>query len=330
MEVSSIFLGLLGITVSVTTFVFTYKQTIGARKERAKNVINEVNKMLYRNLILDDFIPIIKDLNRILSSKILEHRIKESDLPLEIDFLNTLYTKLIEDELIDSETKNKLISKIDEKIISETKQLLVEEFVEVKNNKDTSFFLVMALMSVFAGMLTFLLLSYQFKIPSFNVNSYTVEIFTTFILMITALLFTQNIIRQKSKEIQESLSAKSQFKEITDFENRVYKKLNNAGFKKIKKHFRLKEDGKRFIIDFYAQKNEQKYYIEVKNFRSIIPNFSLQKLEQISSEIKKADKKAKLILISKNKIIINDRTNRSLDNWDYILNEYSLDRLKQI
>ena len=170
MDVSSLLLGLFGIIVSVVTFIFTYKQTIGARVERAKNVVNEVNKILYRNLILEKFIPTLEELNRILSSKILEHKIKESDLPAEIDFLNTLYTRLVEDELIDIRRKNKLILKIDEKIKTEIKKLLSEEPVEEKKEKEETFFFITALISIFVGMLSFLIPLYNFKIPSFDIN----------------------------------------------------------------------------------------------------------------------------------------------------------------
>ena len=329
MEVSSIFLGLLGIAVSVGTFSIVYKQTIGARKERAKNVINEINKILYRNLIFDRFIPTLEELNRILSSKILEYRIKESDLPAEIDFLNTLYTRLVEDEFIDLKIKNKLVSKIDEKINLEIKKLFAEEPIEDKKDRDKSFFFVIILISIFAGMSAFLLPLYRFRIPSFDVNNIAI-IVITLVSMVIVLMFTQNIFRRKTKEIQESSPTKSRFKEMIEFENQIYRKLKNTGFEQIKRHFRFEKDEKKFMVDFYARKNELGYYIEVKHFKNLIPSFILQKLNQISNEIKETDKKAKLILITKNKIIINERIKKHLGNWDYILDETSLDKLKKI
>ncbi len=329
MEISSIFLGLVGIVVSVGTFITSYKQTIGARKERARNVINEVNKILYRNLILEEFIPSCEEINRILSSKILEYRIKKSDLPNGIDFLNTIYTKLVEDELIEFKIKNKLISKIDEKIKLEIKKIFIEEPIGDKEDKDKSFFFITALISMFAGMLTFLLPLYKFRIPSPDIDN-VIIIVMMFISIVVALMFTQNILKQKNRDNQESSPTKSRIKDMVDFENRVYKKLKNSGFESVKRDFRLEKDEQKFMIDFYAQKNKQHYYIEVKNFRNITPSFILQNISHISSEIKKIDKKAKLILITKDRIIINEKIRKYLDNWDYILDETSLDKLKRI
>jgi len=47
-EFQPLFLGLIGIGISVGTFIITYRQTIGARKERAKNVVSDVNKIQCR------------------------------------------------------------------------------------------------------------------------------------------------------------------------------------------------------------------------------------------------------------------------------------------
>jgi len=329
MEVSSLILGLIGIGFSIVTFIITYKQTIGARRERAKNVIHEVNKMLYRNLILEEFIPTLEEINRILSSKILEYRIKESDLPADIDFLNTLYTRLVEDELIETKIKNKLISKIDEKIKSELKKIFVEEPIEERKDSDTYFFFVSAILSMMIGMLAFLLPLYDFKIPAFDMKDITMIISILF-SMIVALLITQNILKQKDREVEESSPTKSRFKELLEFENKVYKKIKNSGFENIKRDFRFEKDKQMFMIDFFAQKNKTNYYFEVKHFRTIAPTFILERLGKMATDIKERDKKAKLVLITKDKIILNERIKKYLVNWDYIIDETSLNKLKDI
>lgn len=325
-EASSILLGLLGIFVSVATFLISYKQTIGARKERARNVIGEINKTLYRNLILEEFVPSLEDLNRMLSSKILECRIKEGDLPAEIDFLNALYTRLIEDELIETNIKDKLIAKIDEKIKSEIKNLFLEEPTEKKSDRDKYFLSSSALLSLFMGMMVFIVSFYRFGIPSPDLGGVMI-ILTMLVFMIMALVITQNILRQKNQETQEISPTKSRIKEMIDFESSVYKKIKNSGFKNIKKSILLGDNNGRIVVDFYAEKNKTAYYFEVKNLKSIAPSLVLQKLKQISDEIKKTDKKSKLILITRGKII---NQKGQLDNWDYLIDEASLDKLNNI
>lgn len=106
----------LGIAVTIITFIVVYKQTIGVRKERAKNAFNEIIKSIYRNLMIDTILPTYDELNRVISSKIYEHRIKTNDLPLEIDFINTVYTKVIENEFLKTNKKNQLLEKISDLI----------------------------------------------------------------------------------------------------------------------------------------------------------------------------------------------------------------------
>ena len=260
---------------------------------------------------------------------VLEYKIKESDLPADIDFLNTLYTRLVEDELIETKIKNKLISKIDEKIKSELKKIFVEEPIEERKDSDTYFFFVSAILSMMIGMLAFLLPLYDFKIPAFDMKDITMIISILF-SMIVALLITQNILKQKDREVQESSPTKSRFKELLEFENKVYKKIKNAGFENIKRHFRFEKDKQMFMIDFFAQKNKTNYYFEVKHFRTIAPTFILERLGKMATDIKERDKKAKLVLITKDKIILNERIKKYLVNWDYIIDETSLNKLKNI
>lgn len=250
-------------------------------------------------------------------------------MPAEIDFLNTLYTKLVEDELIELKIKNKLVSKLDEKINSEIKKLFSEESTDIKKDVDGKFFIGTAIISIMVCMLSFVIPLYKLRVPPLDTNNFVV-IFITLISMVIALLFTQNILRQKNKETQESSPTKSRFREILDYENKVYKKIKNSGFSDVNRHIFLEKGNRRLKIDFSAKKKKINYYFEVKHFKNVVPSFILSQLNHIASEVKKTDKRAKLILITKNKVMSSDRTKNYLKNWDYILDESILDNLKKI
>ena len=78
-EISSLFLGLFGIVVTIITFIFSYNKTIGARNERAKTANNDIIKILKRNLIMERRVPKFEEINRLISSKIIEYKVRERD-----------------------------------------------------------------------------------------------------------------------------------------------------------------------------------------------------------------------------------------------------------
>ena len=78
-EISSLFLGLFGIVVNIITFIFSYNKTIGARNERAKTANNDIIKILKRNLIMERRVPKFEEINRLISSKIIEYKVRERD-----------------------------------------------------------------------------------------------------------------------------------------------------------------------------------------------------------------------------------------------------------
>jgi hypothetical protein len=89
------------------------------------------------------------------------------------------------------------------------------------------------------------------------------------------------------------------------------------------------ENATRFF-DFYIEKGAKKYLIEVKSFSGFIPTYLLMHLNLIAIKIKKADKNVKLILITKEKLALDDKKRSYLELWDYVLDFSSLPELKTI
>ena len=66
--------------------------------------------------MIDVRLPTYDELNRVIHSKIYEHRIKSSDLPFLPDFIDAVYTRVFENEFLLTDEKNKFLEKINELI----------------------------------------------------------------------------------------------------------------------------------------------------------------------------------------------------------------------
>jgi hypothetical protein len=96
----------IGIAVSVILFLVGYRQTIGAKKVRAESAFNEIGQILLRNLVDRNYVLTISEINRIIQAKCIEKKIKINDLPDEITFINVLFTRIAEDEILSCDKKN--------------------------------------------------------------------------------------------------------------------------------------------------------------------------------------------------------------------------------
>ncbi len=316
MNFENIFWAFLGIFTTILTFIFTYKQTIGARKERAKTAYKEIMKSLYRNLILEDSLPSLSELNRIITSKITEHRIKEIDIPTGMDFYDDLYTKLFEDGLIDIKLKNKEIDKINQLVKIETqKDNNIGEISLAKNKEKESLFLMF--ISIIMGFVVFFI---SFGDVIFNIKN-IVEIILFIMGGLIVLYFTNEIIKNRAKEPSES-PIRKMIRERREFEEEVFKKIKEHT-SEIIKEVRYFEGGKHYSLDFEAKKENQKYGIEIISFRGkVIPSFILERLKNSAIVFKKINPKMKLILITRGKIIA-DSLLEKLKDWDFIIESSS-------
>lgn len=89
----------LGILVSLILFVIGYRQTIGAKKEQAKNANNSIVRIMMRRMVLEDYAPIYKDISRIIEGKTREFQVSSNDLFSEEQILISLYTVVFDSDL---------------------------------------------------------------------------------------------------------------------------------------------------------------------------------------------------------------------------------------
>ena len=96
-------LGIAGIAVSVGLFFLGYRQTIGARKERTRSANEEIEKILVRRIVLEEYAPRVEDIARLIDGKARDFHVRPMDLLSEGQLLNNIFTRVVETDFIPRE-----------------------------------------------------------------------------------------------------------------------------------------------------------------------------------------------------------------------------------
>src|ERR1035437_5200869 len=99
---SSIAQTLIGIGVSLVLFFFGYRQTVGARKERARNALAAILRALIRRLILEEYDPAPGDIARLRDGKAAAFQLRPTDLPDEEAVVTRAFTEVFDSDLVPS------------------------------------------------------------------------------------------------------------------------------------------------------------------------------------------------------------------------------------
>jgi hypothetical protein len=103
---------LLGAALSLILFGISYRQTIGARKERARNANAEMERTLMKRIILEGSDVSPTDLGRYFAGKAREHRVRPSALLGHADLLENVMTRVIDDDFLEGEVRQKVLKRI--------------------------------------------------------------------------------------------------------------------------------------------------------------------------------------------------------------------------
>lgn len=329
-DLSSWLLGILSILVSVVTFIITYRQTIGARKERAKNAAAEVRKLLYRNLIVEGSFPTLENLERILSAKVYEHSIKSTDLPDAADFIDFTYGRIVEDELIKSDQKEKLVQKVLGTLGSqaETSVSTIEFKTPIK--KESWITIATAAFSIMIGLAVSMLVSAKIQSSDLFDSKYIIITAFTILGAVLSIILAQSVLKSKAGYNEPASSpTRSLRQDYLSLENAVEKHLQ-AGKYQISKDVRISKRNPNYRIDIQAVKAEKEYLIELAVFRKFVPSAILRRYKDLATVAKKNNKQAKLILITKGQLTDSIKNSSWLQDWDHIIDEQSIESIKSL
>lgn len=102
----------IGILVSVLLFVVGYRQTVGAKKERTRGANADVEKTVVRRIVLEGYTPTRADIARLLQGKARDFRVGEDELLSEAQLLNSVYTRIVESDLIPTDQREEILKRI--------------------------------------------------------------------------------------------------------------------------------------------------------------------------------------------------------------------------
>jgi len=97
----------LGAVLSLALFAFSYRQTVGARRERIRSANGEMGRVLIKRFVQDSGHPSLKDLERYIEGKAREHQVSPSGLLSAEELLTNVYARIFEDDLLDTPRRDK-------------------------------------------------------------------------------------------------------------------------------------------------------------------------------------------------------------------------------
>lgn len=288
----------IGIFVSVFLFILGYRQTIGARKERVKACNEKLIETILRRIILEKYTPKKDDVKRLIEGKARDYKVKQKDLLSEDQILNTIYTRIFENDLISQEQRDENIERLSALFVVDKKQINQDLDISLLNNKDrtrkflNTITILWAFISTTVGVL----------VVSFDSIFSVEKIFDTNILVtvlgsIAAIIAVYTFLRVKDyQESSEDLDLpKNPYRDYVKFEREVVLQLKKLNIETIIPN--SKDDG----FDLIAIINGEKVAIEIKYWRQR-PPFGF--IRHVLSRLKSSMDKEK---INRGLVVTNDK-----------------------
>jgi len=284
-------LAVSGVVVSVLLYILGYRQTIGARKERIRAANSEIEKALLKRIVLESYRPLVQEISRLIEAKAREHNLRTSDLYSESQVLNTIFTRIIETDFINSEKRNEMFellapvfAQAEEKSLEET--TVVQLTSERQREKVRS--ILPFLMAVIASLLgAFITFSYSLlELRGFMISVVLITVVASFIVIV----FISFIYRLR--ESREETTAASALKSYMDFEREVSRVLKRAGVKYLLA-------GADRGYDFRTELRGKKILIEVKVWSRRVPLPILRRLIARLNDALVAEQADEAIIVTK-------------------------------
>jgi hypothetical protein len=102
----------LGTAVSVGLFLIGYRQTVGARRERAKAASAELERTLLKRVLLEGYDPSPSGVARYIDAKAREHNVRSTDLNSVADTLADVYGRVLDDDFIKADQRSASLSRL--------------------------------------------------------------------------------------------------------------------------------------------------------------------------------------------------------------------------
>jgi hypothetical protein len=283
-----VLIGVFGVAVSVGLFFIGYRQTIGAYKERVRSANSSVETILIRRIILESYTPSLQDVSRIIEANSREYKVRQRDLWSESQVLNTIVTRIMENDFIRPKLRKEIFSRLSPLFVTAEQKPVQELILEEGKTRPAIRWAYLSVAMGIAASVIGALFSY---ITANRLISWTVAgVFVTSLALIF-ILFAMT----KAREGQEEPSAEKAARSGIDFERQVEKAVHEAGAKLIAGPV---DKG----FDFLVEVEGKRLLIETKAWTRPIPMPILGRLIQQLNEAVGKSKADQAIIVTKESI----------------------------
>lgn len=286
----------LGIIVSVLLFLIGYRQTVGARKERVKSANDKLIETILRRIILEKYSPKRDEIKRLIEGKARDHKVKIKDLLSVDQILNTLYTRIFENDLISQDERDANLERFSALFEPDKKEIKqeVELTFEKSKDKNRKFFnLLVVLLGAMSSVIGVSIVSLD-KLTSINLdNGLNSSIIGAMLASMAVILAVYTFLRFKDSQesSEETVGPKNPMRDHIKFEKEIQNQLKKLNIDVIIPTSR--DQG----FDFVANIKGTKTAIEVKYWRSRPPfSYIRQVVSRLNSAMEKSDIKQGIIL----------------------------------
>ncbi len=113
-NLEQILLGVHGTIVSVFLFVISYRQTVGARKQRARNAADSLVRTMLRRVVQEDAVPRIDDIEALRRGLARDFEVKLDEVISSDAVLTTLFTRISDSDFIPRTDRDALLERVRE------------------------------------------------------------------------------------------------------------------------------------------------------------------------------------------------------------------------
>ncbi len=285
----------LGILVSLVLFVIGYRQTIGAKKERARNANLSIHRAILRRMVLEEYAPVYSDITRLIEGKAREFQVSINDLRSEDQVLNSLFTEVFDSDLVSPAQRIEIEKRLNtclDKAEKESSKPSFAEYQQIKLERKTmkdSLAAMVLSASVLGAMASVLFKFVETKTLQIEWVFSAVGVLVTSIAVLTVLS-----VYRKTKEAETVSSRRAEFLHGSAFESDIAKTLS--------------KDGYSFIIeplignlrpDFLVEINGKKVAIEAKAWDGPVPLHFVRRTLDYLNHLLASEKIDKAILVTR-------------------------------
>ncbi|MFA1576521.1 restriction endonuclease [Vibrio cyclitrophicus] len=265
----------IGIAVSLVLFWLSYRQTIGAKKERTQNANKSMHRAIMRRMVLEEYSPKYKDLTRVREGKAREFNTSHNDMLSEEQVLNAIYTEVFDSDLISPSQRTEIEGRLETlfaQIESRRNKATIDDYRLLKDSdtrKKQSLIAMSGSVSA-VGAVASILFTYLRDPSAIDVQNLQwlfsgLGVFFLSLAMITYLAF----IRKEKDSVAVPARSKAMLNSL-NFEIEVAKAIEKSGIQ-----YTTEPKIGNFRPDFVLSMNNQKIAVEAKAWEDTVP-LSLQ------------------------------------------------------